>query len=104
RPVPLLQTFLTPNRELDIAKLLIVHQSVHTISRAKSWNRVGAMFIDAADEIICNPDVKRAANVTGKDVNPIAAVDAHSAKPVVRVRPETSESHRCHAPRKRGIQ
>jgi hypothetical protein len=33
------------------------------------------MFVGAADEIVCNPDVKRAANVAGKDVALIAAVD-----------------------------
>src|SRR5215813_8066611 len=76
-----LRTRLTPNCELDIAKLLIVHQSVHTISPAKSRNRVGAMLINAANEIVCDPDVKRAANVTGEDVDPIASVETHSAKP-----------------------
>src|SRR5262249_31637751 len=83
RPVPFLKTLLTPKRELDIAKLLIMRQSVHTISPAKSRNRVGAMFVNAANEIVCDPDVKRAANVTGEYVDPIASVETHSAKPVV---------------------
>ena len=39
--------------------------------------------LDAANEVVCDPDVKRAANVTGEDVDPIASVDAHLAKPVV---------------------
>jgi hypothetical protein len=41
------------------------------------------MFVDTADEIVGNADIKRAANVTGQDVDPIAWVDAHLARPVV---------------------
>jgi hypothetical protein len=38
------------------------------------------MLITAADKIIGQADIKSAANIAGKDINPVAAVFAHSAK------------------------
>ncbi len=68
-PGPFLQTFFTPDRKFDVAQLLIIHQSVHTICPAKSRNRVGAMFVDTANDIIGDTNVKRAANATRHDVD-----------------------------------
>src|SRR5262249_31320894 len=82
-PVPFLRTFLTLDRQLDITKLLIIHPSVHAIFPAKSRNCVGTVFVDPADEIVCYADVKRSANATGQDVDPIASIDAHLARRVV---------------------
>jgi hypothetical protein len=35
------------------------------------------VFVDAADKIVCDPDIKRATNTTGQDVDQIASADAN---------------------------
>jgi len=75
--IPFLQTLLTLNRKFDVAKLLVVDQSMCSAFPGESRSRVGAVFVDSAAEIIRHTNVKRAADLACENVDPIAAVGAH---------------------------
>src|SRR6266852_2362655 len=76
--VPFFQTLLALNGELNLIELLIIDQSVNGVSPAESADRIRAMLVDAADEIVGDTDVKRSAYIAGNNVDAVGAVGAHA--------------------------
>ena len=69
--VPFFQTLLALNGKLNLIELLIIDQSVNGVSLAESADRIRAMLVDAADEIVGDTDVKRSAYIAGNNVDPV---------------------------------
>src|SRR5262249_51928364 len=83
RAIPFLQLLLSLDCVFDVRELLVVDQSMDLILLGEAGHGVGAMLVGAADEIVGDADVERAAEPTGGDVDPENSLSAHRRFPGV---------------------
>src|SRR3954447_16813049 len=77
RAFPFLQPLFAPNGKFDLLELLEIDQPMNRVPAAKSFSRVGAMFVNAANEIVGDADVQRTPDIACQDVNPVNPTRAH---------------------------
>jgi hypothetical protein len=74
---PLLEAFFALNGKFDLIELLKVHQPIHAVSPAESFDGTGTVLVNTPDKIVGHANVEGAAGVTCQDVYPIGSACAH---------------------------
>ena len=83
--MPFLQSLLPVNRSFYICVLFEIYETMNSIFLCKAGHDFSAMFIHSLDQIARHANVKRAAQFTGEDVNPICPFPAHDLTSALRI-------------------
>jgi hypothetical protein len=74
---PVFQSLFAEDRLLDVIELFEVNQPMNPIPLRESINEPLPMLIDSSDQIVGDADVKRAADLAGQDIDPVALFSTH---------------------------
>ena len=76
---PALELLLACDRVIDVAKVLKPNEPIQTIAFRKAVHLAIPMLVQTARDVVCHPNVQRAAVFVGENVHPIVVV-AHEVE------------------------